>query len=464
MLNMCSAYDGLLWYNLTVSVRVSVLQPKKSAKLKPRPPVSPHPFSGSVGPSSMRHHHRLFRSFSQINQPRQSNSQLPPIPDHKSLDPFLPTAAAAPAHLSIPQRPPPSFYSPSCYMLKEQEAWETCPPFSKIRPPPKVSRLDIGSNRLMKDCVYPQLPPLCIRGPPEATFDTADSAAEAVGLGLLEEAAGLVAQPGTPFGELSDPLSLDVSTQPEGGHRTLEVGAQHQLPLSPSPLSTWTLGTSDALTSRADRTQLGTAFHISPPSPLPASTSQSTSSRLLPQPFDSTLSFFQPNLQAQSSVQVKPGDTPPHPSSSHPPRIHGVKVESPGKRPEVISKREARGITKMANQACKEPVGSLTNSELLASLSTRAPDSSNSRDCLGESLGLALALPPATASGQGSLGSRLPSIPTDRLLQDDLIRQMSPLHQAAVSFMVSTDRCQCLLLWVVLWDCEFCELLFLRCE
>lgn len=425
---MCSTYDGLLWYNLTVSVCVSVLQPKKSAKIKPRPPVSPHPFSGSVGPSSMRHHHRLFRSFSQINQPRQSNSQLPPIPDHKPLDPFLPSAAAAHAHLSIPQRPPPSFYTPSCYMLQEQEAWETCPPFSKIRPPPKVSRLDIGSNRLMRDCVYPQLPPLCIRGPPETTFDTAESAAEAVGLGLLEEAAGLVvpAQPGTPFGELSDPLSLDVSTQPEGG--------------------TWTLGTSDALTSRADRTQLGTAFHISPPSPLPASTSQSTSTRLLPQPFDSTLSFFQPNLQAQSSAQVKPGDTPPHPSSSHPSRLRGVKVESPGKRPEVISKREARGITKMANQACKEPVGSLTNSELLASLSTRAPDSSNSRDCLGESLGLALALPPATASGQGSLGSRLPSIPTDRLLQDDLIRQMSPLHRAAASFMVSTDRCQCLLL------------------
>lgn len=445
---MCSTYDGLLWYNLTVSVCVSVLQPKKSAKIKPRPPVSPHPFSGSVGPSSMRHHHRLFRSFSQINQPRQSNSQLPPIPDHKPLDPFLPSAAAAHAHLSIPQRPPPSFYMPSCYMLQEQEAWETCPPFSKIRPPPKVSRLDIGSNRLMRDCVYPQLPPLCIRGPPETTFDTAESAAEAVGLGLLEEAAGLVvpAQPGTPFGELSDPLSLDVSTQPEGGHRTLEVGAQHQLPLSPSPLSTWTLGTSDALTSRADRTQLGTAFHISPPSPLPASTSQSTSTRLLPQPFDSTLSFFQPNLQAQSSAQVKPGDTPPHPSSSHPSRLRGVKVESPGKRPEVISKREARGITKMANQACKEPVGSLTNSELLASLSTRAPDSSNSRDCLGESLGLALALPPATASGQGSLGSRLPSIPTDRLLQDDLIRQMSPLHRAAASFMVSTDWCQCLLL------------------
>ncbi|XP_074501947.1 AN1-type zinc finger protein 4 [Sebastes fasciatus] len=415
-------------------------KPKKSAKVKPRPPLGSHPCGGSLGPSSTRHHHRLFRSLPQINQPWQSNAQLPPIADHESIDPSPPSAAATSTHFSIPRRPPPSFSSPSCYMLQEEEPWETCPPFAKIRPPPKVSRLDIGSTRLMRDCVYPQLPPLCIRGPPEPTFDPAESAGEAIGLSLLEEAAGLVvpAQPGAPFGELLDPLSLDVCTQPEGRRRSLEIGAQRQLPLSPSPISTWTLGTSDTLTSRGDRTQLGTPFHISPPSPLPVSTSPSTSSRPLPQAFDSTLSCLQPNLQAQSSAQVKPGSTSPHPSTtSHPPRLRGVKVESPGKRPELISKREARGITKMANQAWKEPLGSLNNSELLASLSTRAPDSSNSRDGLGESLGLALALPPATASGPGSLGSRLPSIPTNRLLQDDLMRQMSPLHRAAASYMAT---------------------------
>lgn len=310
-------------------------------------------------------------------------------------------------------------------MLQEEEK---CPPFAKIRPPPKVSRLDIGSTRLMRDCVYPQLP--AIRGPPEATFDPAEPAAEAVGLGLLEEAAGLVVptQPGAPFGELSDPLSLDVSTPPDEGHRSLEVGAQHKVSLSPSPLSTWALGTSDTVTSRADRTLLGTSFNIS-------STSLSTST-----------SCLQPSLQAQSSAQLKPGNTSPHPSSipsTHSPRLRGVKVESPGKRPELISKREARSITKMANQACKAPLGSVNNSDLLASLSSRAP---NSRDSLGESLGLALALPPATASRQDSLGSKLPSIPTNKLLQDDIIMQSSPLHRAAASYMVSTDRCQCLLL------------------
>lgn len=92
----------------------------------------------------------------------------------------------------------------------------------------------------------------------------------------------------------------------------------------------------------------------------------------------------------------------------------------------------------MANQASKEPLGSLNPSELLASLSTRAPDSSRSRD-LGESLGLALALPPASASGPGSLDSRLPPIPSNRLLQGELIRQMSPLHRAAASYMATSN-------------------------
>lgn len=380
----------------------------------------------------MQHHHRLFRTLPQINQHRSSKAQLPPIVDHQSIHPSAASAAIS-SHLSIPRRHSPSFPSPSCYMLQEEEPWETCPPFAKIRPPPKVSRLDIGSTRLMRDCVYPQLPPLCTTGPPEATFDPLDTAGEAVGLGLLEESAGLVAptQPGAPFGELSDPLGLDVPSQPEGGCGSLEVGAQHQLPLSPSPLSTWTHGTSDILTSRANRTQLGTSFQISPPPTFPASTPPSTSARPLLQPFDSTFSCLQSSFQAQLSTQVKPDNTSPHPSTSSTlPHLRGVKVESPGKRPELISKREARGITKMANQACKEPLGSLKNSSLLASLSTRATDNS-SRDSLGESLGL--------ASGHGSLVSRLSSIPTNRLLQDDIKhRQMSPLHRTAASYMVST--------------------------
>uniref|UniRef100_A0A3B5LYT0 Zinc finger AN1-type containing 4 n=1 Tax=Xiphophorus couchianus TaxID=32473 RepID=A0A3B5LYT0_9TELE len=324
------------------------LNKKKSAKVTPLAPAHPHPGTSSLGPPSTQHLHRLFRSLPQINQPWQTNAPLPPIADTS------PPPASTSAHVTVHRRSPP-FSSSSCYMLQEEEPWEVCPPFAKIRPPPKVSRMDIGS-RLMKDCVYPQLPPLCTRGASESPFDPVEPSVEAVGLSILEEPVGLVvpAQPGASFGELSDPLSLDMS--------------------------------------------------IHPPSPLPASPS-SSATKLLSQPFDSTL-CIQSNLQAQSSP--KSGSTSPHPPASlatHPARLRGVKVESPGKRPELISKREARGITKMVNQACKEPLGSLNNSELFASLSTRAPDSS-SRDGLAESLGFALALPPAaTASGQSGLGT-----------------------------------------------------------
>ncbi|XP_054655387.1 AN1-type zinc finger protein 4 isoform X2 [Dunckerocampus dactyliophorus] len=387
-------------------------KPKKSAKAKPRPPVNLHPCGGPSAPSSTRHHQRLLRSLPQLNQPRQSNGQLPPITDQEVLEPFPPPAAVASSYFSVPRRPPPSIPSPSCFMLQEEESWETCPPFAKIRPPPKVSRLDIGGTRLMRDCVYPQLPPLCTRSSPEATFDPVKPVGEALGMSLLEE--GLVApSPNTLFG---DPLSLELSSQPEEGCQAFEVGAPHQL--SPSPLSTWTLGSrGDTLTSRADITQLSTSFHLTPPSSSPPSSSPKPRF----QPFDSMVPCLQPSLQAQ----VKPGSSSPHHSmmaSSHAARFHGVKVESPGKRPELLSKREARCITKMANQACRDQLG---DSELL---SARPVDSSSGRR------GMGLPLPPATPIGHGILGSRLPGPP-----QDDAARQMSSLHRAAASHM--TNKC-----------------------
>lgn len=111
-------------------------------------------------------------------------------------------------------------------------------------------------------------------------------------------------------------------------------------------------------------------------------------------------------------------------------------MDSPGKRPEMMSKSEARGITKLANQACKEPLGSLRNTELLASLSSSRSLGSSSRGVLEPSLGLGLGLPAVGASGLGTLGSTALSLPANiQLLQEDLIRR------AATSYMVSSkDR------------------------
>ncbi|XP_077438624.1 AN1-type zinc finger protein 4 [Vanacampus margaritifer] len=387
-------------------------KPKKTSKAKQRPPVGLHPCGGHPTPSITRLHQRLLRSLPQINPSRQPSGHLPPIADQELPDAPPPAAAAsATSQLPVPRRPSPSFPSPSCYMLQEEESWETCLPFAKIRPPPKVSRLDIGGTRLMRDCVYPQLPPLCTRSSPEAAFDPLKPVGEAVGVSLLDEAGGLVAPPQTAasFGELADPLSLDLSPQSEEACRAFDVGAPHQLPLPPSPLSTWTLGSGggDTLTSRADITQLSTSFHLNPPSP------SSSSPKPRFQPFDSPLP-----LQVHSAAQVKPGSPSPLPLSGHAARLRGVKVESPGKRSELLSKREARGITKMASQACREQLGSLSNPALLASLSARPVDGSGVRRG-----GLGLPLPPATPIGQGILGPRLPGLP-----QEDVAR-----HRAAAA-------------------------------
>ncbi|XP_072292743.1 AN1-type zinc finger protein 4 [Eucyclogobius newberryi] len=361
-------------------------KPKKSAKVKPRPPATPHPGTQSLTSSSApRHHpHRLFRSLSHIHPTRPTSSHLPPIQDQDPLDLYPPsTALASPSsHLPLPRHPPATFTSPSCYMLHEEQ-WDTCPPLANIRPPPKVSRLDMG-GRLMRDCVYPQLPPLCTRGAPEVILDPGENLGEVLGLSLLEETAGLVAPKQASFAELSDPLTLDVSSPQDGG-----------IQMSPSPLSTWTLETRER-----------TSFRISPSSPLPTtSTSPNASSRIF-----------------ETQTLVKP-------VSPLPPRLRAVKVESPGRRPEMISKREARGITRMANQARKEPVGSLSQSELMATLSTRAlqgGSSGNGGSSSREKLSL-------------GTGPRLPTLST-RLHQEAALRQALPLHRSGTTLMASSSH------------------------
>ncbi|KAK7901356.1 hypothetical protein WMY93_018125 [Mugilogobius chulae] len=313
--------------------------------------------------------HRLFRSLSTSTQP-----PVRPVPTclpSRTMTPatFTPPRPPPPPLTSPPRRPPPTFTSPSCYMLHEEQ-WDTCPPLANIRPPPKVSRLDMG-GRLMRDCVYPQLPPLCTRGAPEAILDPGENLGDALGLSLLEETAGLMAPSQPSFAELGDPLTLDVSSPQDAS-----AGVQ----MSPSPLSTWTLETRE----RA-------AFRLSPSSPLPAaSTSPNGASR---------------TFETQTLVK---------PVSPLPPRLRGVKVESPGRRPELISKMEARGITRMANQACKEPVGSVSQSELMATLSTRPIQGS-------------------------SPGARLPTLST-RLHPEAAVRQTLPLHRSITTQMAPSSH------------------------
>ncbi|KAL0964595.1 hypothetical protein UPYG_G00326200 [Umbra pygmaea] len=415
-------------------------KPKKSAQLTPLPPVGPKPCYSSVGPPGPRHQ-RLLRVLPQINQSAHSASHLPPIRDQGSTTPCPASAATASStHLSVSRRAPPCYSSSSsCYMLQEEELWEPSP--KSVRPPPKVSRLDVGSARLMRDCVYPQLPALSSRGQAEGAAEIPEHRGEALGLSLLEDTAGLLEPtlPGALRGDLlSDPLSLDICTQPEmgvgglDGLGSLGAGAEHPLPSTSSLLSqavgmsslnSWAMGGSDMLACRGDRTQLlGNALHHIPDSPSPSSSP--SIKRRLPQPFEFSGSVRSPipNPPHPSSHRASTLSPPTIPTSPRGSRLHSNKVEPPGRWLDIISKSEARGITKLANQGCKQPLGSLGNAELLASLSTsRALGSSSTAEGLGQSLGF----------GLGRLGSTAAALPANiQLLQDDLIRRMSPLQRA----------------------------------
>ncbi|XP_056465908.1 AN1-type zinc finger protein 4 [Gadus chalcogrammus] len=389
------------------------LSKKKSAKLKPHPPAGPLPGPCPQGPPSARHHHRLFRTLPQLNHPWHAHTHLPPLRDRETAGPSPPAAqhssSSSSLHLSqLARRAPPPFSS-SCYMLQEEEPWETGAPPARIRPPPKVSRLDVGGSRLTRDCVYPQLPPLSARTPrpPEAGPEAGRPCAEG-------------------------PTERHVSSQARGGGGG---GGRPSLELPPSPslLSTWALGPGDR------RTPLGSSVHVGPSPPLPSAASKAVPpDRALPQPFEFTGSPS-PSPTPPLLLLLPPTPQPSSSSGGPPPRplrFRGIKVDTPGKRPEILSKEAARGITKLANHACKEPLGTLSNSQLLASLAaSRASGARAEAAGQGPVDRRPSGLPPN--SRQVGLGSKPPAATASaQLFQDDLLRQISPMHRA-VAHMAS---------------------------
>lgn len=102
-------------------------------------------------------------------------------------------------------------------------------------------------------------------------------------------------------------------------------------------------------------------------------------------------------------------------------RFRAVKVDSPGKRADIISKVEARDITEMANKASKEPVGCVNNIGFLASLARSA-----SRDSLQSMRGAGR----IRTSGMGLSTSLQHS-------QEESFRKNSPLLEPTDFFLVS---------------------------
>ncbi|KAL0177623.1 hypothetical protein M9458_026517, partial [Cirrhinus mrigala] len=298
--------------------------PKKTAKLKVRPPVGPRPCSGSLGSAR---HHRMFRVLPQIGH--SSPTHLPPIGDQQQPAVSSPAAGSSRqpfASLSSPTSSSRAHPASGIYMLHAEEPWDNPVP-RKIRLPPKVSRLDMRGPKVMRDCVYPPVSLLSSSG----VQDEVDLQSDRVT--VAENSAVIEPPKAVPF-NLPEPLSLDVSTQRERGLNSLAVPEPNNAAplLSQAINSNWLASQSDA-----------------PPhfeftgSPSPAHALLRTSNS--------------PSLPVSSPSRTK--------------SVCGLKVD---KHSEVISKSEARDITKMANKAAKETLGSVSNTELLASLAGGGQD------------------------------------------------------------------------------------------
>ncbi|XP_067277449.1 AN1-type zinc finger protein 4 isoform X2 [Pseudorasbora parva] len=359
-------------------------KPKKTAKLKVRPPVGPRPCSGSLGSAR---HHRMFRVLPQIGH--ASSTHLPPIGDQQQPAVSSPAAGTSRqpfASLSSPtssSRPHPSSTASGIYMLQAEEPWDNPVP-RKIRLPPKVSRLDMRGPKVMRDCVYPPVSLLSSPGVQDEVDLQSDR------LTVTENSAVIEPPKAVPF-NLPEPLSLDVSAQREQGLNSIAMPE----PNTAAPLLSQAINSNWRLASQTDLHLAGDP--LAPPH--------------IPHHFEFTGSAMQPS-PARALLRTSNSPSLPVGSPSRSTSVCGLKVD---KRSEVISKSEARGITKMANKGNKEPLGSMSNAELLASLAGNGGQE-------------ALAGPYAL----GRLCATATPLPTNiHLLQEDLLRRISPLQRTA---------------------------------
>ncbi|XP_041271730.1 AN1-type zinc finger protein 4 isoform X5 [Onychostruthus taczanowskii] len=113
-------------------------KPKKTVKVKPRPPMTPRPSSGSVAAAR----HRFLRVLPHIGQ-----SCLPPPGNvHQSESPQ--NALSALATLATAGRTMPSTAN---HFLKEDDTWQSSSwsqPVNSIRLPPKISRVELENAKL----------------------------------------------------------------------------------------------------------------------------------------------------------------------------------------------------------------------------------------------------------------------------------------------------------------------------
>ncbi|NXP13969.1 ZFAN4 protein, partial [Thinocorus orbignyianus] len=347
-------------------------KPKKTVKVKPRPPMAPRPSSGSVAATR----HRFLRVLPHIGQ-----SCLPP-PGNSYPSESSQNALSALATLATAGRMMPSTGND---FLKEDDTWQSSSwsqSVGSIRLPPKISRVELESAKLPTNSVlapvsslpansekasenvasaseedavlFPSLTNVELYGTEEKLLPETDAFA------LLREASAAQQRH-----EIYDVGKVNPELDLSDGDEDPKVVEQHRKPIS-KVLSAATTG-AGLLSTRELSPQKNLLL-----SPLRYSAQVARHSSLKPQ--TQPKCFEAGNLRSPASpnvlrsVEVRSlADS----SFSRTTRFRSMKVETLGKRPDVISKAEARDMTEVAPKASKEPVSNLGFLASLARSATR---------------------------------------------------------------------------------------------
>uniref|UniRef100_A0A8C3KST7 Zinc finger AN1-type containing 4 n=1 Tax=Calidris pygmaea TaxID=425635 RepID=A0A8C3KST7_9CHAR len=396
-------------------------KPKKTVKVKPRPPMAPRPSSGSVAATR----HRFLRVLPHIGQ-----SCLPPpgnsYPSESSQNALSALATLATAGRTMP--------STANDFLKEDDTWQSSSwsqSVSSIRLPPKISRVELESAKLPTNSILTpvsSLPANSEKASENVTSASEDAALfpnltnvelygteekllpETDAFALLTEASAT-----EQCGEIYDVGKMNPELELSEGDEEPKVVEQHRKPVS-KVLSTAAMG-AGLLSTRELSPQKNLLL-----SPLRYSAQVARHSSLKPQ--TQPKCFEAGNLRSPASpnmlrsLEVRSiADS----SFSRTTRFCSMKVESLGKRPDVISKAEARDITEVANKASKEPVSSVSNLGFLASLA---------RSTTRESL--------QSSCGTGRFRTSGIALPTNLPhFQEESFRKTAPPNEAA-EYILST--------------------------
>ncbi|XP_010217824.1 PREDICTED: AN1-type zinc finger protein 4 isoform X1 [Tinamus guttatus] len=392
-------------------------KPKKTVKVKPRPPVAPRPSSSSVAAAAR---HRFLRVLPHIGQ-----SCLPP-PGNSYPSESSQNALSALATLATAGR---AMSSTTNDFLKEDDTWQSTSwsqSVSSIRLPPKISRVELENAKLPTSGIL--TPPSSLRTSSEKSSENVASPNERdsilyANLTNLEpygteeklppetDAFALLTEASTTeqYSEIYDIGKVNPELGLTDRDEDSKVVEQQRKPVS------------KVLSTAAMEAGLLSTHELSPQkntllTPLQYSAQVAHHSPLKPQPQTKCFevgkmrSAASPNMLRSLEVHSIADS-----SFSRTTRFRGMKVDSLGKRPDVISNAEPRDITDVAHKASKEPTNSVNNLGFLTSLSRSA-----SRENLQSSC------------GTGRFRTSGIALPTNlQCFQEESFRKMAPPNEAA---------------------------------